>query len=75
MITRTQTAPTRLTPGRPGCRKECIMRGQLTIHKIEVQLVDNLLMMDGLAHHYHLGGSNVIFRGVRSDFEFLFHFG
>ena len=31
-------------------------------------------MMNGLAHHYHLGESTVIFRDVRSDFEFLFHF-
>ena len=32
------------------------------------------LMTKGLAHHYHLGESTVIFRGIISDFEFLFHF-
>ena len=31
-------------------------------------------MMNGLAHHYHLVESTFIFKGVRSDFEFLFHF-
>ena len=25
-------------------------------------------------HHYHLGESTVIYRGIRGDFEFLFHF-
>ena len=34
----------------------------------------NPLMMNGLAHHYHLGEPNFIIRGLRSDFEFLFHF-
>ena len=31
-------------------------------------------MMNGLAHHYHLGEPTVIFRGFKSDFEFSFHY-
>ena len=31
-------------------------------------------MRNGLAHQYHLGEPTIIFRGTRSDFEFLFHF-
>ena len=34
----------------------------------------NPLMTNEFTHYYHLGESTVIFRGVRSDFEFLFHF-
>ena len=33
-------------------------------------------MMNGFnfTHHYHLGESTIILRGIRSDFEFLFNF-
>ena len=31
-------------------------------------------MTNGLSHHYQLGESTVIFRCVRSDFEFLSYF-
>ena len=31
-------------------------------------------MTNGLVHHYHLGESTLIVRGIRDDFEFLFHF-
>ena len=31
-------------------------------------------MTNGLSHPYHLGDSTFIFRGIRSDFSFLFHF-
>ena len=31
-------------------------------------------MTNGFSHHYHLGESTFMFRGVRSDLEFLFHF-
>ena len=34
----------------------------------------NPYLMNGLSHHYHLGESTVIIRGIRSDFEYLFHF-
>ena len=30
-------------------------------------------MMNELAHHYHSVVSTVVFRGIESDFEFLFH--
>ena len=30
-------------------------------------------MMNGLAHHYILGEMTVIFRGIGSNFEFLFY--
>ena len=29
---------------------------------------------NGLSHPYHLNESTFIFRGIRSDFSFLFHF-
>ena len=31
-------------------------------------------MTNGLSHHYQIGESTFIFRGVRNDFSFLFHF-
>ena len=31
-------------------------------------------MTNGLSHPYHLDESTFIFRGIRSDFSFLFHF-
>ena len=34
----------------------------------------NPFMTNGLAHHNHLGESMFILRGVRSNFDFLFHF-
>ena len=34
----------------------------------------NPFMMNGFSHHYHLDESIFIFRGVRSDYYFLFHF-
>ena len=34
----------------------------------------NPYLTNGFSHHYHLGQSTLIIRGIRSDFEFLFHF-
>ena len=34
----------------------------------------NPYLTNGFSHHYHLGESTFIFRGVRSDFYFLSHF-
>ena len=34
----------------------------------------NPLVTNGFSHPYHLDESKFIFRGVRSDFSFLFHF-
>ena len=34
----------------------------------------NILLMNGLAHHYQLAESVVILWDTRSDFNFLFHF-
>ena len=31
-------------------------------------------LTNGFSHHYHLGESSFIFRGVRCDFYFLSHF-
>ena len=31
-------------------------------------------MTNGLSHPYHLDESTFIYRGIRSDFSFLFHF-
>ena len=39
-----------------------------------VRLCFNPYLMNGFAHRYQLGESTLIFRGVRSDFEFLSHF-
>ena len=34
----------------------------------------NPLVTNGLSHHYHLDESVFIFRGIGSNFSFLFHF-
>ena len=34
----------------------------------------NLLVTNGFSHPYHLDESTFIFRGIRSNFLFLFHF-
>ena len=34
----------------------------------------NPYLTNGFSHHYHLDESTFIFRGVRSNFEFLFYF-
>ena len=34
----------------------------------------NPYLTNGFSHHYRLGESTFIFRGVRSDFNFLSHF-
>ena len=34
----------------------------------------NPYLTNGFSHHYHLGESTFIFRGVRGDFYFLFYF-
>ena len=34
----------------------------------------NSLVMNGLSHPYHLDKSTLIFRDIRSDYSFLFHF-
>ena len=31
-------------------------------------------MINGLCHCYHLGELTVFIRGIRSDFQFLYHF-
>ena len=31
-------------------------------------------MTNGFSHHYHLGESSFIFRGIRSDFKFSYNF-
>ena len=36
--------------------------------------VINPYLTNGFSHHYQLGESIFIFRDVRNDFEFLFHF-
>ena len=33
----------------------------------------NPLVPNGLSHHYHLDESTLNFRGIRSNFSFLFH--
>ena len=33
----------------------------------------NPYMTDGLANHYQLGESTLIFGGIRNEFEFLFY--
>ena len=38
------------------------------------RFVLNPLVKNGLSHRYHLGESIFIFRGIRSNFSFLFHF-
>ena len=37
-------------------------------------LVLNPYLTNGFSHHYQLGESTFIYRGVRSDFYFLSHF-
>ena len=39
-----------------------------------VLVIINPLVTNGFSHPYHLDESIVIFRGVRSNFSFLFHF-
>ena len=34
----------------------------------------NPLLMNGISHRYHLDESTFIFRGIRSNFLFVFHF-
>ena len=34
----------------------------------------NPYLMNGFSHHYHLGQSTFIFRGIRSDFSISFNF-
>ena len=34
----------------------------------------NPFLTNGFSHHYHLGECTFMFRGIRSDLEFLFHF-
>ena len=34
----------------------------------------NPLVANGISHPYHLDESTFIYRGIRSDFSFLFHF-
>ena len=34
----------------------------------------NPYMRNGFSHHYHLDESNFIFRGIKNNFEILFHF-
>ena len=34
----------------------------------------NPYLTNGISHHYQLGESTFIFRGVRGDFQFLFNF-
>ena len=41
---------------------------------VQIQVSLCLYLMNGFSHHYQLGKSTFIFRGVRSDFYFLSHF-
>ena len=43
-------------------------------HSKNPEVVFNPHMTNGLSHHYYLGRTTFVFRGVRSDSEFLFHF-
>ena len=49
---------------------------QEQVKKCQVGNLNNPLMKNGFTHRYYmyLGESTFIFRGIRSDFEFLFHF-
>ena len=37
-----------------------------------ISFLVNPYLTNGFSHHYHLGQSTFIIRGIRSDFEFLF---
>ena len=39
---------------------------------VQIQVSLCLYLMNGFSHHYQLGKSTFIFRGVRSDFYFLY---
>ena len=47
---------------------------QQTLKAIMSEPVFNPYLTNGFSHHYHLGESTFIFRGVRSDFYFLSDF-
>ena len=47
---------------------------QQTLKVIMSEPVFNPYWTNGFSHHYHLGESTFIFRGVRSDFYFLSDF-
>ena len=60
-------------------RKPCLI--PILLLQTQKQIIQYVLfewfnpyMTNGLAHHYQLGESTFMFRGIRSDFEFLFHF-
>ena len=44
------------------------------LKSLDLNRLVNPFMTNGHVHHYHLDESTVIFRGIRSDFEFVFHF-
>ena len=46
----------------------------LVVIKVMIFFMINPYLMNGFSHHYHLGESTFMFRGVRSDLEFLSHF-
>ena len=59
---------------------DCI-KGKSVCNSLGPKMFVNLLnwpykpyLMNGFSHHYHLGQSTFIFRGVRSDFSILFNF-
>ena len=51
-----------------------VIRFNLSTYLIIWSFIFNPYMTNGRVHHYHLGESTVIYRGIRGDFEFLFHF-
>ena len=55
-----------------------IIMGKITVQKLRCCKYScafiNTYLMNGFSHHYHLGESTFIFRGVRSDFYFFISF-
>ena len=45
-------------------------RGQRNVPNINIKTIVQRLT-NGFSHYYHLGESTFIFRGIRSDFQFL----
>ena len=41
---------------------------------LEALRLFNPYVTNGFSHHYHLGESTFIYRGIRSDFSILFNF-
>ena len=52
----------------------CNMMINLEANKQSKAIVFNPYLTNEYSHYYLLGQSTFIFRGIRSDFEFSFHF-